>query len=196
MKNPEPNGRSFHQAHSVQDRAHGVLPDSEMEIASGVILRGKIAGAVEGKPGLRGGRQIGGRRRSARECSWPLRSAPSPRTRVSPGLSGPRGIRADRGPSLREAGGAACETALRQARDIACDTRRFAQTRHRADPCLAYQFPGGSDRRRRPARRISCLRASRSSVWRDEPHLLPTARRARRWYPACAARRSRYGCRR
>ena len=60
MKKPEPNGRSFHQAHSVQDRAHGVLPDSEMEIASGVVFRGKIAGACEGKPGLRGGRQIGG----------------------------------------------------------------------------------------------------------------------------------------
>ena len=50
----------FHQAHSVQDRAHGVLPDSEMEIAPGVILGRKVAGACEGKPGLRGGRQIGG----------------------------------------------------------------------------------------------------------------------------------------
>ena len=39
-------GPDFHQAHSVQDRAHGVFTDSEMEIASGIVLRREIAGAL------------------------------------------------------------------------------------------------------------------------------------------------------
>ena len=71
-----------------------------------------------------------------------------------------------------------------------------AQTKSRADPCLAYQSPDGSDRRRHPARRSSCHRASRSCAWRDGPRPRPTAHRVRRWYPACAARRSRCGCQR
>ena len=53
-------GPHFHQAHSVQDRAHSVLSDSEMEIASRVILRREIAGAFEGYASLGGGCQIGG----------------------------------------------------------------------------------------------------------------------------------------
>ena len=44
---------NFHQTHSVQNRAHGVFADSEMEVSSGVILRREIAGSFVRNPGFR-----------------------------------------------------------------------------------------------------------------------------------------------
>src|SRR5262249_54271317 len=51
-------GPNFHQTHSVEYRAHGVLADSKMKIASGIILSREITGAFLREAGLGGGREI------------------------------------------------------------------------------------------------------------------------------------------
>src|SRR5262249_17968937 len=51
-------GPNFHQTHSVEYRAHGVLADSKMKVASGIILSREITGAFLREAGLGGGREI------------------------------------------------------------------------------------------------------------------------------------------
>src|SRR5271165_1158607 len=119
--------------------------------------------------------------RSTRGCSWRPRSALSPRTRELPDLSGPRGIPAIRGPNLPEVGDAACGRVLHRARDTACDTHRFARTKHRVTAARAFLCLDESDRRRLPARGTFCLLASRSFVWRGGLPPRREVRRALRW---------------
>ena len=63
-------GPHLGQRHAVEDRAHGVLADAEVEVAAAVVAGLEIAGAVEGQQRLGRRGQVGRRRRSARARSW------------------------------------------------------------------------------------------------------------------------------
>ena len=59
MRKLEPIAANLGQCEPIQDRAHGVLANAEVQIAAAVLVRLQIAGALEREPRLGRRREIG-----------------------------------------------------------------------------------------------------------------------------------------
>ena len=113
------------ERHAVEDRAHRVLADAEVEVAAAVVLGLEIAGAVEREPRLRRGREVGRAADQPRNVLGDrvqhLADASRPASPLA--SAGKSGVAA---PSLRAAAAAASARARRPARDTSPCRPRIA----------------------------------------------------------------------